>query len=163
MNPDWLAQLAPAHPPPAPGVWPLALGWWLLLALLLTLGAAGWLWLASPRRALRRAALTELAAIRARAPDRVALAQGLESLLRRYALAVLPRERVAPLTGEAWLALLAAEGAGALAGAAGRSLLAAAFGGAGSDDRSAWLTGAEAFVRRAGARPWQAGIRSRSR
>jgi hypothetical protein len=118
------------------------------------------LWLRQPRRRSRLAALAELREIRAASADRIPLAQALESLLRRYALAVLGRERVAPLTGAAWLALLAAEGAAPLGGAAGRSLLAAAFGGPGRDDREEWLAGAESFVRKAGgqrALPWRPG------
>lgn len=152
MNPDWLSQLAPAHAPAAPPWWPPAPGWWGLMAVACLLAAAAILWHRNPQRRVRHAALAELSKIRAE-PDRIRLAQSLQNLLRRYALTVLPRERVAPLTGEAWLALLAGEGAAALGGAAGRSLLTAAFGGAGSDDRQVWLASTEAFVRKAGARP----------
>lgn len=159
MKADWLAQLAPAHAPPAPSWWPPAPGWWGLLLVAVVLAAAGVLWRMNPRRRSRQAALAELAAIRANSGDRVSLAQALQSLLRRYALAVLPRERVATVTGEAWLTLLAGEGAAGLAGPAGRSLLTAAFGGAGSDDREVWLASTEAFVRKAGARPLLQGPR----
>jgi len=34
-QPDWLAQLAPAHAPPPPGWWPLAPGWWAVMILII--------------------------------------------------------------------------------------------------------------------------------
>lgn len=150
MNPDWLSQLAPAHAPAAPSWWPPAPGWWLLAV---GIGAFVFLlvrWLRHPQRRWRRLALAELQAIRRSEVERIPLAQALERLLRRYALTVLGREKVAAVTGTAWLSLLATHGAAALGGAAGRSLLAAAYGGAGSDDREQWLAATEAFVRQAG-------------
>ena len=94
-------------------------------------------------------ALRELRAIRRAESDLVASARAIESLLRRFALAVFGAARVARLTGDAWLAFVAAQGGGPLAGEAGRSLLSTAFGGGVSDDRECWLAGADAFVRHA--------------
>ena len=34
-QPDWLAQLAPAHMPPPVGWWPPAPGWWMLAVILM--------------------------------------------------------------------------------------------------------------------------------
>jgi len=50
------------HLPPEPGLWPLAPGWWLVAAVLLTLAilAALWLYRRRQRHAYRRAALREL-------------------------------------------------------------------------------------------------------
>jgi hypothetical protein len=152
MSPNWLTQLAPAHAPPPPSAWPPAPGWWVLAGLALALAATALGWWRDPRRRRVRAALRELRRIRASDPDPQQSARAIESLLRRYAMAVFGRERVARLTGEAWLTLLGAEGGALLAGEHGRELLRAAFGGAARDRRHEWLTGAEGFVRRAGRR-----------
>lgn len=149
MTPSWLSQLAPAHAPPAPGWWPPAPGWWLLVVLLLATAATVVWWWRDPYRRSRRAALRELRAIRAADSDLVASARAIESLLRRFAIAVFGVARVARLTGDAWLAFVAAQGAIQLAGEAGRSLLTTAFGGSASDDRECWIAGADAFVRQA--------------
>jgi hypothetical protein len=144
-----MSQLAPAHAPPPPGWWPPAPGWWLLAALLLAGAlAAVWRW-RDPYRRSRRAALRELRAIRAGESDLVTSARAVESLLRRFAIAVFGNTRVARLSGDAWLAFVAAQGGAALAGEAGQSLLATAFGGSASDHRASWLAGADAFVRHA--------------
>ena len=149
MTPNWLAQLAPAHAPPPPGGWPPAPGWWLLTVLVLAAAAAGVWWWRDPYRRSRRAALRELRAIRAGESDIVSSARAIESLLRRFAVAVFGGAQVARLTGDAWLAFVADQGGTPLAGDAGRSLLATAFGGSASDDREYWIAGADAFVRRA--------------
>jgi hypothetical protein len=149
MTPGWLSQLAPAHAPPPPGWWPPAPGWWLLAGLLLaTAGSVVWWW-RDPYRRSRRAALRELRAIRAEDSDIAVSARAIESLLRRFAIAVFGVARVARLTGDAWLAFVAAQGGTQLAGDAGRSLLATAFGGSASADRDSWIAGADAFVRQA--------------
>jgi len=149
MTPDWLSQLAPAHAPPPPGWWPPAPGWWVLAVLLLAAAAAAIVWWRDPYRRSRRAALRELRVIRAEEPDLVASARAIESLLRRFAIAVFGTARVARLTGDAWLAFVAAQGGSLLSGEAGRSLLATAFGGGSSGDRECWIAGADEFVRRA--------------
>lgn len=149
MTPAWISQLAPSHAPAPPGWWPPAPGWWIAAALLLAAIAAAVWWWRDPYRRSRRAALRELRAIRRAESDLVASARAIESLLRRFALAVFGAARVARLTGDAWLAFVAAQGGGPLAGAAGRSLLSTAFGGGVSDDRECWIAGADAFVRHA--------------
>lgn len=149
MSPDWLTQLAPAHAPPAPGWWPPAPGWWISVALaLLAAGAVAAWWWHDPHRPSRRAALRELRRIREEHADPCTSARAIESVLRRYAMAAFGGERVARLTGKAWLEFVAAEG-GMLPAEAGRSLLAAAFGAGARDERESWLAGADAFVRRA--------------
>lgn len=149
MTPNWLTQLAPAHAPPAPPWWPPAPGWWIVTAFALLLVAGLVWWWRDPHRSSRRAALRELERIRDDDADPRAIACAIESVLRRYAMAVFGRERVARLTGKSWLEFVAAEGGAAFPSEVGRSLLAAAFGGAASDDREVWLAGADAFVRRA--------------
>jgi Domain of unknown function (DUF4381) len=149
MTPTWISQLAPAHEPAPPGWWPPAPGWWILAALLFAAVAVWVWWWRDPHRRSRRTALRELRAIRAEESDPIASARAIESLLRRFAIAVFGGARVARLTGDAWLQFVAAEGGVQLAGEAGRSLLAAAFGGVASEDREHWMTAADAFVRRA--------------
>ena len=149
MTPDWLSQLSAAHAPPPPGWWPPAPGWWVLAVLLLAAAAGGVWWWRDPYRRSRRAALRELRTIRAEEADVVSSARAIESLLRRFAVAVFGGAQVARLTGDAWLAFVAEQGGAQLAGDAGRSLLATAFGGGASGDRECWIAGADSFVRRA--------------
>jgi Domain of unknown function (DUF4381) len=152
MSPDWLAELAPAHAPPRVSWWPPAAGWWALTACLLVLLALLARWLCSQGRALRHKALTELQLIRRSDADGPAVARAIQSLMRRYAVAMFGREHVAKLTGAAWLEFIVSEGGTALAGGPGRSLLIAAFGNHSMDDREHWLSAAESFIRRAARR-----------
>ncbi|HUY84502.1 MAG TPA: DUF4381 domain-containing protein [Steroidobacteraceae bacterium] len=160
MNTDWLAQLAPARPPPGPGWWPPAPGWWALLALALALAVAAALWWRHPHRRLRRAALGELRRIRAREGDVIRAARAIQNLLRRYALARFGVDGIAPLHSDAWLQFLANAGAEGLRGAPGESLLRANFAGTLAmdriEDREIWFAAAEQFVRH-GRRPSDAG------
>jgi hypothetical protein len=150
MNQDWLAQLAPAHAPAAVGWWPPAPGWWVLGVLCVLLTAALIWTLLDPRRALRRAAIRQLQVIRASDADGPAVARATQNLIRRYAVEVFGRDRVARLTGEEWLSFVMDCGGDELAGAPGRSMLAAAFGNQASDDREQWFAAAEGFIKRAG-------------
>ncbi len=80
---------------------PQTSGWlWLAIALLVLSGVMAWLWLRWWRStAYRRAAL---AALRAAGDDPAAIAD----VLKRAALAGFPREEVASLHGNNWLAFL---------------------------------------------------------
>jgi hypothetical protein len=96
------------HLPQPVGWWPLAPGWWLLLALLLV--ALGYVGLRVYRRwqhnAPRRHALKELARAEAeylQHRNAVELGKNLSALLRRGMLAYAPRAEIAGLTGVAWL------------------------------------------------------------
>lgn len=155
MSASWLAQLAADHAPPRAGWFPPAIGWWAasgcaLLAAVLVVSVVRW-W-REPRRRLRRAAMRELRLIRASPLEGAAAARAIESLLRRHAIALHGRARVARLTGEGWLEFAAVSGGEALAGDAGRSLLAAAFGGHAGQrlDRDRWLAAATQLIRRSG-------------
>jgi hypothetical protein len=158
MSPDWLEQLAPAHAPPAIGWWPLAWGWWLLLALLLVLIAAAWAvrWYLKkhPRktteqrpslRQLQQLALSQLDQI-AQQDDDTELARELTHLLRRYAVSRFGRANVAELSGTAWLDFVILHGGTDLQGDSGRELLRAAYGGQYTAHRAAWLAAARDFV-----------------
>jgi hypothetical protein len=118
MNGDPLAQLRDWHLPDPIQWWPPAPGWWISAAVLLAvlLWVAGVRWRRHRRRgAAARSALRELAALRETARtdgDTRAFVAALSRLLRRLALARFPREQVAGLTGDAWLAFLDATGGG---------------------------------------------------
>jgi len=99
------------HLPEPIGWWPLAPGWWVVLALLaVALGYLAWRrYRAWVLNAPRRFALRELARIEAEYlehRDPVVLGKQLSELLRRGMLAYAPRADVAGLTGEDWLAWL---------------------------------------------------------
>ena len=153
MDKDWLAQLAPEHAPLLPRWWPPAPGWWVLAVLLLATVAGAIIWWRLPRRRLRRVALRELRRLQSFDADIPQTARTVQNLLRRYALASFGPDRVARLSGAAWLQFIAARGAANLGGPLGESLLAASFGARTSDrqsqDRDAWCVAAEQFIRRA--------------
>ena len=94
--------------------WPPAPGWWLLGLLVILLLSALLRWLYR-RGAVRRAALTELHAIRQRFQshaDTGRLAADLNILLKRVALVRQPQQDCAALNGEPWLAYLDRHGQG---------------------------------------------------
>jgi hypothetical protein len=147
MKPDWLAQLAPAHAPPPPGLWPLAPGWW-GIAILLVIGIAVLAyWQSRPVVRIRHAALRELNRLEKAAIDDSDLARRLESLLRRFAVSRFGRAEVAKLTGENWIAFVAQHGGAELGGDTGAGLLRAAWGGTANVDRERWIKGARAFMK----------------
>jgi len=99
------------HLPETVGWWPLAPGWWLLIAVAVI--ATGWLirlWLwRRAHAAARRKALKQLEKSRSAYADHgnpVTLGAEVSELLRRAMLAYSPRAEVAGLTGEPWLAWL---------------------------------------------------------
>jgi hypothetical protein len=107
MDPQQI-PLRDLHLPELVGWWPLAPGWWFLIAL----AAAGLAWLLYRsfikwrRNAARRIALRELSRIQhdyQYGVDEISLAIELSELLRRTMLAYAPRNEVAGLTGEGWL------------------------------------------------------------
>jgi len=110
MDPTEL-PLRDLHLPAPIGWWPLAPGWWLLIALLLA--GFGWLlvlaWRQRQFNAPRRYAIRTLATVEAdylRHRNPVTLGQQLSRLVRRGMMAYAPRQEIAGLTGEAWLVWL---------------------------------------------------------
>ena len=106
QDPASLSNLNDIIVPPAPSWWPLAVGWYVLGAVLLV-----WVfrlaWRALKRHQLnryRREALAELALLEAGQPND--LAARLPALLKRTALHVFPRQQIASMSGEAWIAFL---------------------------------------------------------
>ena len=106
---DVLEQLRDIQPPPPAGLWPLAPGWWILAALVLSaLTIAAFLgWRRYRRQAPKRAALARLT--RYTVPDRPTPEwyAGLNRLLKEAALARYPGDRPAGLSGQQWSRFLA--------------------------------------------------------
>lgn len=114
---DPLAGLRDWHLPEPVAWWPPAPGWWLVAGLALAALVLGWaLWRRRRRQgAAVRAALSRLAALTQAlhtGGDQRRFAAEVSQLLRRLALIRYPRERVAGLTGSAWLAFLDTTGGG---------------------------------------------------
>lgn len=105
-----ISGLRGLHLPPPVSLWPPAPGWWMLLVVIVLFGAAvGYAFVQWRRRSGLRAARAELVRLRSayrKHGDTVALAAGLSQLLRGRAVSCYPRERVAGLTGAAWLEFL---------------------------------------------------------
>jgi hypothetical protein len=107
MNPQQI-PLRDLHLPEAIGWWPLAPGWWFVIAIAVV--AIGYLlraWIhARSRSAARRYALRQLDVIVQQYDQHknpVTFGANLSELLRRTMLAYAPRQDVAGLTGDAWL------------------------------------------------------------
>jgi uncharacterized protein DUF4381 len=103
-------QLRDIHLPGDAPFWPPAPGWWLLAAIVVALLTWGVVlgtryYRIHRRRAKVMAALARLETglDRERTPEMLA---SISILLRRLALTRYPRERIAPLSGAAWLAFL---------------------------------------------------------
>jgi hypothetical protein len=152
--PDVLAGLRPYRLPDPVAWWPPAPGWWLLALLAIGLAAALVLILRRRRRcrAAVRAARAELARLRAlaaRADSAGEALPGLSRLLRRYALAVYPREQVAGLSGPDWLQFLDAHGGdGRFAAGPGRALAEAPYRPPGDSDLGALFELVGDWIRR---------------
>ena len=103
---DPLAALKDIHLPEPVSFWPLATGWWFVIAFGIALSIAAWLYVRRRRRSIRAAALNELQAVRVsyqQNKDSSWLALQLSKLIRRVALMRYPRRDVAALHGEQWL------------------------------------------------------------
>ncbi|GMG88315.1 DUF4381 domain-containing protein [Biformimicrobium ophioploci] len=105
---ELLAQLRDIREPDPVGFWPLAPGWWILIALLLCALIALSIWLYRRKQQHRRNAYRREAAALL---DQIDLqsstaAQEINTLLKRVATHVYGRDRCAALTGPEWLAFL---------------------------------------------------------
>ena len=110
MDPEHI-PLRDLHLPEAISWWPLAPGWWVVIAL----AVVGLIYLCRlylrfhARGAARRHALTQLQVLTAEFEqhrDAVTFSSNLSELLRRTMLAYAPRDEVAGLIGDEWLAWL---------------------------------------------------------
>ncbi|KTC91594.1 DUF4381 domain-containing protein [Fluoribacter dumoffii] len=116
-NPDPLAQLKDIHLPAPIGWWPLAPGWYILMALILFIAII----LAYGAYKRHRYALAKKQALLLlndyrknfdKEQNSSLTCARISELLRRVALAYYPRERVASLHGEDWLNFLNETGKG---------------------------------------------------
>ncbi|MBK1654810.1 DUF4381 domain-containing protein [Allochromatium vinosum] len=133
MTTDPLADLRDWHLPDPVSWWPLAPGWWLVAVLVLA-GLLVVVRLGVRRRrrtSLQRAARRELERLGRELAvhgDRRRYLAELSRLLRRLALARYPRDQIAGLTGDDWLAFLDATcGTGEFSGGIGRVLVDSAY------------------------------------
>ena len=106
-----LAQLRDIHLPAVIGWWPPAPAWYVLAVVLLLLMAwlARFLYRAYRNGLAKRRALKLLAGYQnqhEKAPNSQLTAARVSELLRRVALVYYPRDHVASLKGDAWLAFL---------------------------------------------------------
>ncbi|MDP1698668.1 MAG: DUF4381 domain-containing protein [Xanthomonadaceae bacterium] len=95
------------HLPPAPGIWPLAPGWWLVLVLASVLAAVTvrWVWQHYQRRAYRRQLESLLDQELMNSNDPASRLASLSQLLRRAARAA-SGAAASQLLGEQWLQFL---------------------------------------------------------
>jgi len=110
-NPGNVPGLLDIHLPDPVGWWPLAPGYWVLLALLVIGLVLLGLWLTRrhQQKAYRRAALAhieELSLAYAQQHNPGQLASGLNRVLKRTALQAYPQEQIAQLQDEDWLNFL---------------------------------------------------------
>jgi len=102
------------HLPEAIGIWPPAIGWWLLPLIFLLIAGVIYFLIQFRTRikrkpAYKKIALAELARIKQNASENkpsIVHLREISTLLRRIALSYLPRENVASLTGEKWITQL---------------------------------------------------------
>jgi hypothetical protein len=112
LNPqDPLAALHPLREPGAIGWWPLAPGWWVLIALLLLLLCAIGYFIYRRYRAnaYRRQAADQLQGLHNKwlaSGDSQIFLGGMNALLKSVALEVFPRRDVASRSGADWVAFL---------------------------------------------------------
>jgi hypothetical protein len=93
------------HLPSEIGWWPVALGWLLLLGLMVLVAIAVWLFLVyRRRRRLRRLALLRLSELSALPEGQ--LVRSLSRLLRQAAISHFPHNETAGLCGDDWLEFL---------------------------------------------------------
>jgi hypothetical protein len=109
MNPIDYSQLPlrDIHLPGPISWWPLAYGWWILLAVVGVAGALGWLYYR--RRYRERAAIRGLKSVAealAEGTAPVVCVQRISMILRRFAMSIGESKSVAGLTGESWLNFL---------------------------------------------------------
>lgn len=136
------------HLPPPPSWWPPAPGWWLLgvLIVVVPIVVLGWLhW--RRRSALRRRALREVAALRARGGSPAQIAAAVALLQRRVSLALDPARLHVAATGADWLARVRAIAPGFESAALGDTLLRAPYAAQADVDTSELLAALERWIR----------------
>ena len=109
-TPATTLELRDIHLPEPISWWPLAPGWWLLVATIVFIIAAIFLFRRyQKKQALKKQVLAEfeiLCAQHEQDKNTLSLLRSLSILLRRACISFYPRSEVASLTGDAWLAFL---------------------------------------------------------
>lgn len=108
MDADLLQQLRDIHLPPPVGLWPLATGWIILLALIgITFLYVAYIAFRNwHKRHCQRLVLIKLNQLEQQQDEGHCVAKDLSMLLKRAALYRYPRHEVAGLHGEYWLKFL---------------------------------------------------------
>ena len=103
-------QLQDIHLPESASFWPLAVGWWVLLAMIILI--ATWIIIKTIKRAkqkrLQRKILAKFTALEKKLkanPSNATVAE-INTLLRQLAITYYPRTEIASLTGGDWLHFL---------------------------------------------------------
>lgn len=140
LSPEVQAELAKVHDIhlPAPvGWWPLAPGWWGLIAVMTVLAISISVFELRRRRSVRFAAMRELAALKAQLGTAAAsdIARDLAVLLRRVWLTDAAAGPLATLSGSSWADALT-QGRGGLSPAVATYLSNAPYARAGDDDQT---------------------------
>lgn len=107
MPDDVLSLLKDIHTPPAVSWWPLAVGYWILL--IMAVVALFWFVRRYRQHWVRRTAQRQFDHLLERYKqhhDAELLTQNISTLMRRISISLLPREQVAGVTGEQWIAVL---------------------------------------------------------
>lgn len=107
---DSQLQLHDIHLPADPNIWPLAIGWWILMLLFFMLAITCFLKVKKmlrikEHRKILRAEYASLEKKLIASPDKNSIAET-NVLLRRFALAYYPENNIASLTGDDWLHFL---------------------------------------------------------
>lgn len=149
-----LAKLRDIRLPDPVGWWPLAPGWWALIALAVLVVLVILVLEVRRRRTVRHVALRELAGLKARLDDQAALpgvATELAVLLRRVVLSGPEARKLAALSGPGWVAELG-RGPGGLSDSVAALLANAPYAPTGAGEAKADLhkamTEAETWIRR---------------
>ncbi|MCC4781428.1 hypothetical protein CSB62_09535 [Vibrio splendidus] len=101
-------DLSPIITPSAPSWWPLAWGWWLIIITAIVLIAI--VFFIVKRRQKNQCAKNEaLACFRNSQPSNTLSPSAAQDIVRQAALSYFPREKVAGLSGDDWLAFLDAQ------------------------------------------------------
>jgi hypothetical protein len=94
--------LKPLHLPTEPGIWPLPWGYWAIIAVVMTTVLL-LIWLT---RSYKRKARAKKAALKLIASHNGSTPSAALEIVRQAALSYFPREDIAKLSGEQWLAFL---------------------------------------------------------
>ena len=101
-----LSGLRDLHLLQEPSIWPLAVGWWLVLVGLLVLVLCGILWYIIWRQRPVVYACRKAKQIEDKTTDDLTYLKQMSALLKRVAIATDGRNKIAPLSDEKWQAFL---------------------------------------------------------